>query len=172
MSPRTTAPEKSAPGRTSEPLTAAPLTAAAPAADSDEVARLRIVIGKLSRRLRVSAAHAGMTPTQMTVLNSVVRHGPVRMADLQAIEEVNPTMLSRIVGKLSDAGLVTRVTDPEDRRAVTVAVTADGRRLHQKVRSDRNATVAAMLEGLPPGQARAVLDALPALEALAFGGQQ
>ena len=51
--------------------------------DADSVARLRATIGRLARQMRVSATHAGLTPTQMSVLNTVVRHGPVRLAELQ-----------------------------------------------------------------------------------------
>src|SRR4051794_14908492 len=79
--------------------------------DAESVARLRATIGRLARQMRVSATHAGLTPTQVSVLNTVVRHGPIRLAELQTIEAVNPTMLSRIVGKLDDAGLITRVYD-------------------------------------------------------------
>jgi DNA-binding MarR family transcriptional regulator len=137
--------------------------------DAESVARLGATIGRLGRQMRVSATHAGLTPSQMSVLNSVVRHGPLRLAELQSIEAVNPTMLSRIVGKLDEAGLITRVCDPVDRRVVTVEVTPAGRRTHEQVREERNRTLTAMLEGLPAEQARAVIAALPALEALSLG---
>jgi DNA-binding MarR family transcriptional regulator len=139
------------------------------AIDAESVARLRATIGRLARQMRVSATHAGLTPTQMSVLNSVVRHGPLRLAELTAIEGVNPTMLSRIVGKLDEAGLITRVTDPVDRRAVTVEITKAGKRTQERVRDERNRTLTAMLEGLPAEQAAAVIAALPALEALSLG---
>ena len=139
------------------------------AIDAESVARLRATIGRLARQMRRSATHAGLTPTQMSVLNSVVRHGPLRLAELQTIEAVNPTMLSRIVGKLEDAGLISRVDDPVDRRVVTVSVTPAGRRTHEQVRDERNRTLTALLEGLPPAQAASVIAALPALEALSLG---
>src|SRR3954453_21693370 len=66
--------------------------------DAELVARLRATIGRLARQMRLSAAHAGLTPTQMSVFNSVVRHGPVRLAELQAIESVNPTIARGGVG--------------------------------------------------------------------------
>jgi DNA-binding MarR family transcriptional regulator len=137
--------------------------------DADSVARLRATIGRLARQMRVSATHAGLTPTQMSVLNSVVRLGPMRLAELQSIEAVNPTMLSRIVGKLEDAGLISRVGDPVDRRVVTVSVTPAGRRTHEQVRAERNQLLTALLKALPPEQAAAVIAALPALEALSLG---
>jgi DNA-binding MarR family transcriptional regulator len=137
--------------------------------DADSVARLRATIGRLARQMRVSATHAGLTPTQMSVLNTVVRQGPLRLAELQSIEAVNPTMLSRIVGKLEDAGLISRVGDPVDRRVVTVSVTDAGRRTQEQVRDERNQLLTVLLKGLPPEQAAAVIAALPALEALSLG---
>lgn len=139
------------------------------AIDAESVTRLRATIGRLARQMRVSATHAGLTPTQMSVLNSVTRHGPLRLAELTVIEGVNPTMLSRIVGKLDEAGLITRVTDPVDRRVVTVEVTKAGKRTQERVRDERNRTLTAMLEAMPADQALAVLTALPALEALSLG---
>ena len=137
--------------------------------DADSVARLRATIGRLARQMRVSSTHAGLTPSQMSALNSVVGRGPLRLAELQAIEGVNPTMLSRIIGKLEEAGLISRVCDPVDRRVVTVEGTAAGRRTQQQVREERNRTLTALLEGLPDEQLQAVLAALPALEALSLG---
>jgi DNA-binding MarR family transcriptional regulator len=137
--------------------------------DPESVARLRATIGRLARQMRVSATHAGLTPTQMSVLNTVVRYGPMRLAELQTVEAVNPTMLSRIVGKLEDDRLISRVTDPGDRRVVTVDVTTTGREIAEQVRQERNLTLTALLEALPPEQAAAVIAALPALEALSLG---
>ena len=79
-------------------------------------------------------------------------------------------MLSRIVGKLDDAGLISRVSDPEDRRVVTVEVTAAGRRRPaEQVRDERNRTLTALLEALPPSRPPRCIAALPALEALSLG---
>jgi DNA-binding MarR family transcriptional regulator len=105
----------------------------------------------------------------MSVLSSVARHGPLRLAELQGIEAINPTMLSRIVGKLEEAGLINRVCDPVDRRVVTVSVTPAGRRTQEQVRDQRNKLLTTLLQDLPPEQAAAVLAALPALEALSLG---
>jgi DNA-binding MarR family transcriptional regulator len=137
--------------------------------DAESVARLRVTIGRLARQMRLSATHAGLTPTQMSVLSSVARHGPLRLAELQGIEAINPTMLSRIVGKLEEAGLINRVGDPVDRRVVTVSVTPAGRRTQEQVRDQRNKLLTTLLQDLPPEQAAAVLAALPALEALSLG---
>jgi len=137
--------------------------------DAESVTRLRATIGRLARQMRLSATDAGLTPTQMSVLSSVVREGPLRLAELQSIEAVNPTMLSRVVGKLEAAGLISRDGDPVDRRVVTVSVTPAGRRTQERVKDERNRLLTGLLNDLPPEQAAAVLAALPALEALSLG---
>ena len=93
-----------------------PIRASHPQSELDEEsARLRAVIGRLSRRLRPTVAGSQLTPSQTSVLFSVVRFGPIRLSELARIEGINPTMLSRIAAILADAGLISRAADPADR---------------------------------------------------------
>ncbi len=107
-----------------------------------------------------------MTPSQLSVLGSIARQGPMRLADLAEIETLNPTMLSRIVANLDDAGLVHRRNDPDDRRAGLVEVTASGRRTHDRLRAQRATVLLDGLHALDPRDVAAVEAALPALEQL------
>jgi len=141
----------------------------AAALDIDTAARLRVAIGRLSRRLRTTAAGsaAGLTPTRISVLLTVVREGPIRLSALAESESLNPTMLSRIIADLVDAGLLARTSDDSDRRAAWVAATQDGRGLAQRMRRERTDAVNEALEGLAPADRRLLEKALPALEELA-----
>ena len=130
-------------------------------------ARLRVLIGRLSRRLRQTQAGAALTPTELSVLATVVGRGPVRLAQLAQLEEVNPTMLSRIVAKLGRDGLVTRRADPLDGRAALLLPTERGRRLRRRIQAERNAVLGQRLQALPQSQRQLLMDAIPALEALA-----
>jgi DNA-binding MarR family transcriptional regulator len=91
----------------------------------------------------------------------------VRLAELAESEGVNPTMLSRMVADLVDAGLFERTSDPADRRAAWVGVTRAGADLAARTRSDRTAAVEAALADLESGEAARIVAAVPALEALA-----
>jgi DNA-binding MarR family transcriptional regulator len=135
--------------------------------DADDVSRLRAAIGRLSRQLNASVADIGFSPSQLSVLGTVARRGPIGIGELAELEGINPTMLSRIVGKLSDADLIERITHPDDGRAVVVQTTAGGRKLHERVQDQRSKAIAARLENMPDLQAAQLLAALPALEALA-----
>jgi DNA-binding MarR family transcriptional regulator len=133
----------------------------------DDVVRLRAVLGKLSRRLRATKASAGLTPTQLSVLFEVVRARSIGVGELAAREGINPTLLSRVIGQLCDAGLVRRETDPADRRSALVVSTAAGRRLRDRARSERNDALARLLAEARDEDREAIVAALPALEGLA-----
>jgi DNA-binding MarR family transcriptional regulator len=137
------------------------------AAEAEAVVRLRAVVGKLGRQLRPTHAGAGLTPTQISVLFTVARRGPLRLSDLAEIEGLNPTMLSRVTAQLTDDGLLRRAADPADRRAAVVDATARGRRLREKIHRERNEVLSAELDRLSPTERESLVDALPALEALA-----
>lgn len=130
---------------------------------------MRTAIGRLSRRLRATTAarDAGLAPTAISVLLSVVRSGRVRLSELAETEGVNPTMLSRVVGGMVRDGLLVRSSDEGDRRAAWVEATAAGRRLAERMRRERTDAVNIALAALPEGEQRRVEQALPALEALA-----
>jgi DNA-binding MarR family transcriptional regulator len=135
--------------------------------DADDVSRLRAAIGRLSRQLNASVADIGFSPSQLSVLGTVARRGPIGIGELAELEGINPTMLSRVIGKLSDTELIERIADPDDGRAVVVQTTAAGRKVHERVQDQRSKAIATRLENMPDLQAAQLLAALPALEALA-----
>jgi DNA-binding MarR family transcriptional regulator len=137
--------------------------------DLDATARLRAVIGKLSRRLRPTptARAAGLTPTRISVLLSVVREGHVRLSDLAEAEGINPTQLSRAIAHLVETGLVERSADEGDRRAAWLKPTAAGRKLTERIRRERTDALTVALEGLAPDERERIATALSALEHLA-----
>ena len=137
--------------------------------DLDRATRLRMVIGRLSRRLRSTAAarDAGLTPTAISLLLSVVRAGPVRLSELAEAEGVNPTMLSRAIAGMVQDGLLERSSDQGDRRAAWIEATAAGRKLAERMRRERTAAVEQALEALTQAERGRIERALPALEALA-----
>jgi DNA-binding MarR family transcriptional regulator len=145
------------------------MPALTPNLDLDTAARLRMTIGRLSRRLRstASARDAGLTPTAISVLLSVARMGPIRLAELADSEGVNPTMLSRVVAAMVQDGLLERSHDAGDRRAAWVEATVAGRKLAERMRRERTGAVNLALEALSEADRRRIEKALPALEALA-----
>jgi DNA-binding MarR family transcriptional regulator len=135
--------------------------------DNDTVIRLRRVVLKLARQLNAASREEGLTPTQASVLGITTMRGPLSLAELTEIEGINPTMLSRVIGKLDEYGLLMRLRDPDDFRAARVEVTSKGRGVYERIAAQRSAVISESVSGLPDGEQAALLAALPALENLA-----
>ena len=128
---------------------------------------MRAVIGRLSRRLRPTVAGSGLTPSQTSVLFTIVRLGPIGLSELARIESLNPTMLSRITAQLCDSELIRRSADPGDRRSAFVQATGAGRRMRERIHRERTRALSAHVETLEEHQRQALWNALPVLEELA-----
>lgn len=133
----------------------------------DDVNRLRIALGRISRRIDRQVSGGGMTRSELSALGTVARHKSIGVGDLADEEGLNPTMCSRIVGKLEAAGLVRRVPGAADRREVRAEITGAGSKLHTKLRTQRTRLLTERLADLPDRDRRALLTAVPALELLA-----
>jgi DNA-binding MarR family transcriptional regulator len=140
-----------------------------PILDEETAVRLRVAIARLSRRLRptTAGAAAGLTPTRISVLLTIVRAGEIRLSALAETEGLNPTMLSRVISDFVADGLVSRTSDDGDRRAAWVRPTAAGRKLAERIRRERTVALNKALEGLPDDDRHLLERALPALEGLA-----
>ena len=135
--------------------------------DTETLSKLRGVISKLARELNATATDEGLTPTQASVLGLIAFRGPLGLTELAQLEGLNPTMLSRVVGRLTELGLIQRDPNPDDLRAVRVEATDAGRQLHERVKLLRTQAIGACLDQLPEQSAQTIINALPALEELA-----
>jgi DNA-binding MarR family transcriptional regulator len=150
----------------------APALSAAAAAHADpgiDAARLRVAVLRLSRRLRKHDL-AGLTPSQLSTLSSVGKHGPVRLGDLAAAERIAPSTLTRLVNVLEGLGYLRREPAPDDARAYLVSVTERGEEALERIRDEATSMLTDILLTLPADQLHALADALPALEQLAGSG--
>jgi DNA-binding MarR family transcriptional regulator len=141
-----------------------------PARDGEvelDAARLRVAISRLSRRLRPTSAAGSLTTTEVDVLVAAERQGPIRMSDLASFAGLNPTMLSRLIPRLEEAGLIRRLGDALDGRVSRVEATAKGRRLLERIRAERNDALSRRLAQLDGRDREALVLALPVLEELA-----
>ncbi len=133
----------------------------------DEVNRLRVALGKISRSIDRGVSDEGMTRTKLSLLGTIARSTSIGMGELAGIEGLNPTMTSRMIGRLEDAGLVRRVQDANDRRAVLVEITPEGTKRWNRLRRRRTDLLGGWLADLPDDERSALLRAVPALESLA-----
>jgi DNA-binding MarR family transcriptional regulator len=133
----------------------------------DDAARLRLAVARISRHLRAVDDSSALSPTQASLLSTVVRGGRLGLSQLAELEGLDAPTLSRAVSRLEERGLVRRLPDPDDGRAVTAEPTAAGKRLHQRLRAARADALQARLAELEADERRRIHDALPALEAVA-----
>lgn len=152
------------------PSTSSTVTAARPddpsAADhAADAARLRVVVGRLSRLLRQHNP-GGLTQGQLSALVAVEAAGPIRMTDLAVREGVAAPTMTRIVAALEDLGLVTRMADPEDGRSSLVELAPRGEANLRDLRARRDAVLARRVAALGPRERAALAEAIPALETL------
>jgi DNA-binding MarR family transcriptional regulator len=128
-------------------------------------ARLRLVVGRLHRRIRIDGRES-IPPLQLSALATVEQHGPLRLSELARREAVTAPTMSRVLAALDDHGLVIRTPDPSDARGVRIVLSEEGAARLAEVRSHRTALVARRLARLGDEQRERIAAALPALEAL------
>lgn len=80
---------------------------------------------RLMRRAFQQQQDANLTLAQARALFYVSRYEGVRQIELAELIEVQPITLARLIDQLEKAGLVERRTDPDDRRAYRIFLTAD-----------------------------------------------
>jgi DNA-binding MarR family transcriptional regulator len=134
--------------------------------NAEELAsRLRLGINRLHRLLRQESL-AGLSPAQASALGAVNRLGSPTLGGLAAIEQVQPPTMTRIVATLTDAGMVTRITDDADRRSARVRITPNGRRTLERIRTRKNAFLIRRLAELSPDEQAGAAELVALLEHL------
>ena len=85
-------------------------------------------VGALGSRLFAERiAPLGLTPTQSGLIRLIARNAGRNQQELAGQLGVRPSRLVVVLDGLQDAGLVQRITDPDDHRRKTVAVTVAGK---------------------------------------------
>lgn len=109
-------------------------------------AELRVVLGRLMRRLR---AEHGFSLAQGAVLGRLDREGPQSVSDLAGKERMRPQSMAQTVADLEAEGQVERRPDPADRRRALISLTAVGSRLLAGSRERREGWLERAIEELP-----------------------
>ncbi|MET7481946.1 MarR family transcriptional regulator [Streptomyces sp. NPDC005538] len=132
--------------------------------------RLNDAIIRLRARLRTeSGQHAtGLTPTQLGVLSSVVREGPVTAARLATLEHVSAQSIAQSLAVLKAAGLVHSEPDARDGRKKLLSADPSAAELIDKLLLGRASFLARAIDQLVAPDERADVDkAIELLERLA-----
>ena len=126
---------------------------------------LRPTVTRLARRLR-QQDRTGLGPTITAALSSINKHGGLTHGELAAIEQVAPPTITAVVGKMETLGLVTRETDPKDRRVTRIRITPAGVEQLDEVRNRRTSWLASQLSSLTDDERKRLSDAADVLAKL------
>ena len=88
------------------------------------------------------------------VVNQLSYNGAMRPVELSAALGMTATNMSKIVGRLVQAGLVVRVAAPDDDRGVLVALTAEGRGIGARIMATAEENLRTALADWSPDEVR------------------
>ena len=115
-----------------------------------------IVFHKAERLIRASEAHIfkkhQLTPTQFSVLETLYSKGDLRIQDL--IDSILATSgnMTVVIRNMVRDGWITRETDPEDRRAYLVSITAAGRKKIEEALPDHIKNIQRLMQVFNSGE--------------------
>jgi DNA-binding MarR family transcriptional regulator len=107
---------------------------------------VRVVFGRVKRRLKELADKDDLTPSQSSVLSRLDKDGPASASELAAAERVRPQSMAAILSALRTADLIERHPDPQDGRRQVVSLTTTGRHRIQGDRKVRQEWLAQALQ--------------------------
>ncbi len=116
---------------------------------------------RLARRDEEGAAIGG---SRRSALAFVALAGPVSLAELAAAEQVRAPTMTRIVDSLVADGLVSRETNPDDRRAVRISATSAGLALVSQKGAEGASGLAGRLARLAESERRALYRGVELME--------
>ena len=127
-------------------------------------AELRIVLGRLIRRLR---AEYRFGLTQASVLGRLDREGPQYIGELAAAERVRPQSMSQALDELEAEKLIERRPDAADGRRTRIALTAEGRAALEADRAARDGWLSKEITQFTPQEQEILHEAVRLLDRLA-----
>ncbi|MEV7544092.1 MarR family transcriptional regulator [Streptomyces sp. NPDC089915] len=99
----------------------------------------------------------GLETWEYDILTTLLRAGggnALRMSDLAGAAMISPAALTNRVDRLVAKGLVTRATDPDNRRLVRTELTAEGSRIAEDLIEGHLANERELIDGLTPQESR------------------
>jgi DNA-binding MarR family transcriptional regulator len=126
---------------------------------------VRVVLGRLRRRLRELADAEDLTPSQSSVLSRLDKDGPATASALAAAERVRPQSMAATVGVLLELGLVARSPDLSDKRRQVLSLSPAGVEHLQGGRRARQEWLASVLqERCTEAQRHSLIESLALLD--------
>ena len=113
----------------------------------------------------IAAVDETITIPQFRTLVVLSGHGPVNLAALAGLLDVQPSTTGRMVDRLVAMGLIDRRPNPQSRREVVIELTARGRTVVESVTEHRRDAIAQVVSRMLPADQRGLIRALTAFTA-------
>ena len=143
--------------------------------DLSQIQTLRHAMRLLARKMELmtkgEASCCGITLTQCHLLTEIGWAGTAALNTLSDRLGVDKSTMSRNIEILVNSGLVSRMTDPENRRSVAIALTDAGRQLFQQIETRMTQFYETLLHALPTDKRSQVLESLELLLAAIPAGR-
>lgn len=115
------------------------------------------------------ASENDLSLTQLRVL-AILRDRRLRMTDLVAYLGLEKSTLTGLIARAEIRGFVTRAANPDDKRAVDVMLTDEGRILASHLAEDLASYLDPIVSALDPTEQNALLDLLTKASGPNLGG--
>jgi DNA-binding MarR family transcriptional regulator len=135
----------------------------------DGALQLVIALHRLVRSLRGNATMPGLHPTQLLVLVQLAETGPLRVGELATRVPCSQPTVTTVANGLEEAGLVRRVRDTTDGRAIRLEITDAGQAAILGVAKAQAGLLRHRLAELDGADRDLVLAAAPVLRRIASG---
>lgn len=99
--------------------------------------RLRILVGRLRRRVQDASSVNGLSAPQASALARLVVNEPSSASQLAGAERVRPQSMAKTLAALHDQGLIRREADAGDARRMLIFLTDEGRSAAHGARASR-----------------------------------
>lgn len=137
---------------------------------ADELLAAMSAIRRNGRRVAARPVElAPLTGAQLELVRLVRRRPAISVAEAAGELRLAPNTVSTLVGQLTEAGLLERTRDSQDRRVARLDLRPDIRRKVDAWRDRRLVHLAAGVSRLSEAERRCLVQAVPVLERIARG---
>jgi DNA-binding MarR family transcriptional regulator len=134
----------------------------AAAVEETSLALVELTLKALGELTLKASGDRQLSVLQVRVLLVIQQHGPLRLSDVAQLLDLSLPSASRLVNRLVEDGLLLRSTPSHDRRMVQLVISAKGRRVLDRLRSNRQRGIGGVLATMSAADRTALVQGLAA----------
>ncbi|GLO64776.1 MarR family transcriptional regulator [Oceanobacillus kimchii] len=123
-----------------------------------------VVIMKASRTLeeitKKDIKKHGMRTSDFTILEALYHKGKQTIREISEAVLINTGSITYVIDKLENNGLLTRSSNPDDRRAVYIEITDKGKEIMDDIFPKHQRVIEELFDGISEEEKQTVIDVL------------